>query len=154
MKIEDLDLFTEATKKVFEEVGFEISVSDTVKTGNNTEIVANIGITGDAKGFLILKSDIASASNFIKKMLANLGMHSEEEAGFGQFHKEAMGELLNQISGRSMMLLEKNGYCCDITPPTLIIGENIFSKPADARYVLNKSLTGSYGLFTLYVGIK
>lgn len=154
MRIEDLDLFTKATKIVFEEAGFEITTTDTIKTSISTEVVANIGITGDLKGFLNLKSDISSASNFIKKMLANFGMHPEEEKGFGQFHKEAMGELLNQISGRSMMLLEKKGYCCDITPPTLIIGENIFSEPADTRYILHKSLTGSYGLFTLYVGIK
>ncbi len=154
MKVENLDLFTEATKAVFSEIGFDISVTGNSPEDSSTEIVANVGITGDIKGFLILKSDISSATNFITKMLSNLGMTPEKEDGFGRFHKEAMGEVLNQISGRSMMFLEEKGVHCDITPPTLIIGDNIFSNPADAKYVLNKSLTGDYGVFSLYVGIK
>ncbi len=153
MNTNDLDAFTEATKAVFSEIGFEISISKGSIDPKTVELVANIGITGDIKGFLILKSDLSSADNFIAKMLSNLGMSTEEE-DFGQFHKEAMGEVLNQISGRSTMLLEGKGIQCDITPPTLIIGNNIFSEPADAVYVLNKSLSGDFGLFNLYVGIK
>lgn len=153
MNTNDLDAFTEATKAVFSEIGFEITISEGSIDPKTVELVANIGITGDIKGFLILKSDLSSADNFIAKMLSNLGMSTEEE-DFGQFHKEAMGEVLNQISGRSTMLLEGKGIQCDITPPTLIIGNNIFSEPADAVYVLNKSLSGDFGLFNLYVGIK
>ncbi len=154
MKENDLELFVQATDSVFNEIGFTIKVKeDTGETSMPVELVANIGITGDIKGFLILKSDLESAMNFVTRMLSNLGMESEEK-DFGQFHKEAMGEVLNQISGRSTMLLEQKGIHCDITPPTLIIGDNISSEPVESRYILNRYLAGDFGLFNLYVGIK
>ncbi len=154
MKEQELELFIEATRAVFNEIGFEVSVSTPDNSTNfTTEIVANIGITGDIKGFLILKSDLHSAGAFIAKMLSNLGMETEEKE-FGQFHKEAMGEVLNQISGRSTMLLEQRGTHCDITPPTLLIGRNIDSSPVRAEYTLSRHLTGDFGVFSFYVGIK
>ncbi len=154
MKEQGLELFIEATRAIFNEIGFEVSISTPdSNTDFITEIIANIGITGDIKGFLILKSDLSSAGAFIAKMLSNLGMETEEKE-FGQFHKEAMGEVLNQISGRSTMLLEQQNTHCDITPPTLIIGKNIDSNPAMAEYTLSRHLTGDFGVFSFYVGIK
>ncbi len=153
MKKHDLELFLQATSNVFNEIGFQIILEGFTEHVPSTELVANIGITGDIKGFLILKSDLASAQNFITGMLLNLNMHTDEKE-FGQFHKEAMGEVLNQISGRSTMLLEKRGIQCDITPPTLIIGKNINSNPPDSQYSLNRYISGDFGLFNFYVGIK
>ncbi len=154
MKEQDLELFMKATSAVFNEIGFDVSIVEPEKNRVLvTELVANIGITGEIKGFLILKSDLSSAGKFITKMLSHLNMDTEETS-FGQFHKEAMGEVLNQISGRSTMLLEEQDIHCDITPPTLLIGKNIVSDSVKAEYSLNRYLTGDFGIFNFYVGIK
>ncbi len=154
MEEKDLELFIDATAAVFNEIGFEVSVTKpAVNSDFTADVVANIGITGDIKGFLILKSNLASAHAFITKMLSNLNMETEE-VDFGQFHKEAMGEVLNQISGRSTMLLEERDIHCNITPPTLIIGNKIDSNPADSEYTFNRYLSGDFGTFNFYVGVK
>ena len=154
MEEKDLELFIEATTAIFNEIGFEVSVTEPdINSVFAADVVANIGITGEIKGFLILKSNLAGAHAFITKMLSNLNMETEED-DFGQFHKEALGEVLNQISGRSTMLLEGRNIHCDITPPTLIIGSRIQSNPADSEYTLNRYLSGDFGIFNFYVGVK
>ncbi|MDA3938719.1 MAG: chemotaxis protein CheX, partial [Spirochaetia bacterium] len=120
---------------------------------NKYDIIANIGITGEISGFLLIQSDINSSMMFINKMLSNMGMEAEE-SDFGQFHKEAFGEILNQISGRAVMLLEEEGINSDITPPTILRGSNISLKTYDAAKMLHKTIKGSFGNFNLLVGAK
>ena len=125
MNINNLALFIKAAEEIFQEIGFsELIIRDNSANEEKYELIANIGITGDISGFLLIRSDLASSMNFINKMLSNMGMEAEE-SDFGEFHKEAFGEILNQISGRSTMLLEASGINCNITPPTILMGKNI-----------------------------
>jgi len=154
MNITNLELFIDAAKAVFIEIGFsDLDINTDTDTGKKYDIIASIGITGEFSGFLLIKSDLQSSMNFINKMLANIGMESEE-SDFGQFHKEAFGEILNQISGRATMLLESNGINSDITPPTILIGSDISISTYDAAETLHKNIKGTFGCFNLLVGIK
>ena len=153
MNITSLELFIDAAKAIFVEIGFpDLDISKA--SGNNEyDIIASIGITGEFSGFLIIRSDRQSSMNFINKMLSNIGMEAEE-TDFGQFHKEAFGEILNQISGRATMLLESHGINSDITPPTILMGNNISISTYDAAETLNKNIKGTFGCFNILVGIK
>ncbi len=153
MNITSLELFIDAAKAIFVEIGFP-NLDISIASGNNGyDIIASIGITGEFSGFLIIRSDRKSSMNFINKMLSNIGMEAEE-TDFGQFHKEAFGEILNQISGRATMLLESNGINSDITPPTILMGNNISISTYDAAETLNKNIDGTFGCFNILVGIK
>ncbi len=150
----NLDFFFQAANEVFTEMGYHLSILPVHEVNNEIiELMASIGITGDFKGFIILKSSMQSAKNFVTQLLANLEMPAEEK-DFGQFHKEAFGEALNQLSGRSTMLLEGQGIHCDITPPTFITGKNIFTNTMQFDHSLSRYLSGDFGIFTLYVGVK
>ena len=106
MNLNNLDLFILAAKEIFEEIGFtDLNIEDCDIKDPKYNLIANIGVTGDISGFLLIRSDIQSSMNFINKMLSNMGMEALE-SDFWKFHKEAFGEVLNQISGRSVMRLE------------------------------------------------
>jgi len=154
MNITSLEMFIDAAKAIFVEIGFlDLEINTTVDENNKYDIIASIGITGEFSGFLIIRSNLQSSMNFINKMLSNIGMEAEE-TNFGQFHKEAFGEILNQISGRATMLLESNGINSNITPPTILIGNNISISTYDAAETLYKTIEGPFGCFNLLVGIK
>lgn len=150
-----LQQFTGALREVVREIGFdEISISVGDIDPSMVELVASVGITGDLHGFMMLRSDMTSAYNFVSRMLINMGIEPEEEDGFGQFHKEAIGEIVNQVSGRSTMMLAEQTIDCNITPPTIIVGNSIYSDIASCESSISHILTGSFGKIGLFVGIK
>lgn len=154
MNLNNLDLFIKAAEEIFMEIGFsDLKIEDCNSRDQKYDLIANIGITGEISGFLLIRSDIKSSVIFINKMLSNMGMESEDSE-FGQFHKEAFGEILNQISGRAVMLLETAGVDSNITPPSILRGSNISIGTYDAAEILHKTIKGSFGSFDLLVGAK
>ena len=150
-----LDCFTEALHQIVQEIGFsDAAIDDTVNADLNVEIVASVGITGNLKGFMLIRSDIVSARNFIDKMLENMGMPNDEDGEFGQFHKEAIGEIVNQVSGRSTMMLAERKIDCNITPPTILSGANIYIDLRSCESSISRGIRGSFGFLNLLVGIK
>ncbi|WP_020612715.1 chemotaxis protein CheX [Sediminispirochaeta bajacaliforniensis] len=149
-----LSLFEKAFEEVLHEIGFaDLTYKAAPEMNPPSEAVATIGITGDIQGFLLLRSDTKSLVAFISKVLANMGMEESEE-GFGSFQREAFGEILNQLSGRSVMLLADHGFECDITPPTLLIGANISYDIRALDDFLNQDISGGFGKINIFVGIK
>lgn len=154
MNLNNLDLFIKAAEEIFMEIGFsDLKIEDCDNKGQKYDLIANIGITGEISGFLLIRSDIPSSMHFINKMLSNMGMEAEE-SDFGQFHKEAFGEILNQISGRALMLLEAAGINSNITPPSILRGSNISIGTYDTAEILHKTINGSFGSFDLLIGAK
>ncbi len=154
MSMEYIGHFYDAALEVFRELGFDNAVYGEMPAKPARHgIIANIGLTGDHTGFLIFKSDIDSASGFVSKMLENLGMEHNEE-GFGQFQKEAIGEIVNQVSGRAAMKLSEIDINCNITPPTILTGDNLFFDLRQFTVFTSKSLTAEFGTINITVGIK
>lgn len=150
----NLKLFSDALVEVFQEVGVSpVSVSPLEKAANRYELVSSLGITGDMHGYLVLKSSLSSAKEFVGIMAAHMGMDVEEN-DFGQFHKAAIGEITNQISGRATMLLAENGYDCLITPPTIVTGSNVYMEIPHLEFAKSEKIEGNFGSFGLFVGIK
>ena len=146
--------FTEAAAQVFSEIGFEnldIRVSDTPI--ESKEIMVTLGLTGDLHGFFILETTIESARSFLTKMFENLEVHIEEEE-FGQMHKEAIAEIMNQIAGRSLMLLSGIKIECDISPPTIFFGSELESSIPVLNKFHRTHVHGNFGKIGLYIGLK
>ena len=154
MSMEYIGHFYVAALEVFRELGFDnAGYGEPPVKSVSQGIIANIGLTGDHPGFLIFKSDIESASGFVSKMLENLEMeHNENE--FGDFHKEAIGEIVNQVSGRAAMKLSEIDINCNITPPTILTGDNLFFDLRQFTVFTTKSLTAEFGVINITVGIK
>ncbi|RLD33124.1 MAG: chemotaxis protein CheX [Bacteroidetes bacterium] len=154
MNLNNLDLFIKAAEEIFIEIGFSnLKINKSNNNNPKFDIIANIGITGEISGFLLIRSDMKSCMAFVNKMLENMGMENDESE-FGQFHKEAFGEILNQISGRAVMLLEAEGIDSDITPPTILKGSNISMGTYTEAEMVHRTIEGSFGNFDLLVGAK
>ncbi|HOV63718.1 MAG TPA: chemotaxis protein CheX [Spirochaetia bacterium] len=149
-----MSLFVTAAKDVFSEIGFlDLSVTDSTFAAEHAEIVSSLGIVGDLQGYFVLRGDRESVYNFVSKILSNMGMDSEGEE-FGQFHKEAVGEIVNQVSGRAVMMLAEQGYDCNITPPTILMGNNIQIDMKTLETHVTRDIRGPYGTIGIFAGIK
>ena len=85
-------------------------------------IVTVLGITGDVDGNLIYTF---SNETGLKVVSAMMGMEYNQ---LDEIALSAFGELGNMTVGILTMNLEKLGYRTDVTPPTVISGENLKMK--------------------------
>jgi CheY-specific phosphatase CheX len=152
MNQETLDVFVNAVYEIFEEIGIPDLTDRTAETADGYEVIATVGFTGDLHGYLSIRATLACADAFIDRLLDNMGMEKEEQQ-FGPFHKEALGEIVNQITARSSMLLEERSIACEITPPTILIGSAISFNVVSLAHYIDKEFAGSFGSFNLFVGI-
>ncbi len=149
-----LCVFSESAEKIFSEIGFgDLQLASVEENAGEYEVIASIGITGDISGYLSIRTDLSTAHTFIRRLLSNLDLDAEEE-DFGRFHREALGEIVNQVSGRSSMLLEEKNYHCNITPPTILIGEHMEFSPRDLSTISNTDIIGEFGSINLFVGVQ
>ena len=154
MDIDLLTVFEEATQQIFAEIGFsDLDSIEPKKPQNPQDIVATVGITGALQGYISLSTSKKYGHAFVQKMFENLDIEIDEQ-GFGQFHQEALAEIVNQITGRSTTLLEQKSYNCDITPPTIMVGSELSFNLSRLTESFHRLITGEFGSILLFVGIQ
>lgn len=123
MKNKYINPILEATTNVLENMLQIEPTKGEVQTTKNHfiahKINASIGVTGDLEGFVYFSMQEDTALNIVTKMS---GMEIEE---FNDLCHSAVGELANIITGNSTTNLSNIGYQCDITPPSIAIGDNM-----------------------------
>jgi CheY-specific phosphatase CheX len=67
--------------------------------------------------------------------------------------KETFAELLNQMGGRTTIKLSEAGLDTDITPPTIIKGDNIFINTGSYSSTAIIKISGNFGKLGLFVGL-
>lgn len=144
-----------ALTQVLDEIGFsKYKVLRKVPKDLQTDLLTTVGITGDMAANLMLQADLASAEQFIHLSAEHMGVSLDDEKNFGNFHKTAMAEIANQISGRATILLADAGFDCNITPPTIISGSNVFISSIGMTDAITRLVKGSFGVLKFHVGIK
>ena len=79
-----------------------------------------IGVTGEIRGQLAISMEKSTALNVASKMM--MGMSVSE---FDEMAKSAIGEMGNMIAGTYATGLSNLDKRVDITPPSILSGENI-----------------------------
>jgi len=124
MKVEYINPFIKATTEVFKTM-----LNTEITTGKpyikSSPFVADtlmimVGITGEIRGQAALSMNAEIAKNVASTMM--MGMPVEE---LDELSKSALSELANMIMGNSATLLFNAGVNIDITPPTLMMGDNM-----------------------------
>jgi|GEM_PF-20078 len=82
------------------------------------DIAVMIGITGNAKGIVLYGMSLQTGKDIVSKMM---GQPCDE---FDALAQSGIAEMGNVITGLASRGLSENGYQCNITPPTLIVGSN------------------------------
>lgn len=124
MKVEYIEPFIKASQNILLQVANEETVlgkmflKDSTFHGDNVIII--IGIAGDVKGQVIFNLSQNSACNVVSKMMCGMPVLTLDDMA-----KSAIGELANMISGNAAMLFSEQKINLDITPPTIMIGDNI-----------------------------
>lgn len=124
MKAEYINPFiTASTSIINQTTGLNIKpgsvyVKNTPYKGDN--VLVMIGLTGQITGNVVISFEMAAACNIASAMM--MGMPVPE---LDDISKSAISELCNMIMGNAAIVFSQNGVIVDITPPTLLIGENM-----------------------------
>jgi len=99
------------------EVG-EVHVRDGIRSAFDMACI--IGITGDFKGSLIISLKHQTAERLAARMMGEVAYTALENEDIAS----AVAELANTIAGMALTALDQRQVAMDITPPSIVIGDN------------------------------
>lgn len=122
MSNEYINNFIKSFKAVMESFGIsvenkEITVRKSPYPADATIVV--IGVTGKLHGQAIISMNESTACHIASTMMGGLPAQMDETT------KSAIAELSNMIVGNAATLLSQQGLMIDITPPSVLTGNNI-----------------------------
>ncbi|MBL8040111.1 MAG: chemotaxis protein CheX [Chthonomonas sp.] len=124
----------------------QLSARPTIFTTQEVNVVC--GITGQVQGQVIYGMSFATAESVSDKMLGGVSDRSEE------LITSALAELGNMISGNCVTNLSSAGFVCDITPPTIMKGENVSISTVDIPALVIPLSLGEFGMIEINVSLR
>lgn len=124
MNIEYINPFIEASQTVLQQVANidaklgKVFLRSSPYKGES--VVIMVGITGKMRGQTIFTMSKETAFKIASAMMC--GMPVEE---LNEISKSALSELTNMILGNAATILYNKGIGIEITPPSLLLGENL-----------------------------
>jgi chemotaxis protein CheX len=124
MKVEYINPFIEAsTNIIYQTTNLtpklgKIYVKEAPYQGSNVLVL--IGLTGKISGNAVI-----SFNNDVACKIASAMMMGMPVTELDDIAKSAIGELCNMILGNTATIFSKKGTNIDITPPTILTGDNI-----------------------------
>lgn len=115
-------------------------------TAENMIIV--VGITGEIRGQAVISMSLEMAKTIASCMMMGMPVPEMDEMA-----KSALSELGNMIMGNSATLLFNLGVNIDITPPTMMMGENMSISSAQMT-TISVPLTSDKGVITFDISMK
>jgi len=105
-----------------------LQLQDTYYTTEDVTVI--VGVTGSVEGTVLLGMRESTARNMAARMLgAKLLL-------FDQMAESALSELGNVIAGSASIELEKAGYQCRVSPPSLIVGRGSVISTSRIRWLV------------------
>ena len=89
-----------------------------------------IGITGELKGQVLFTMSKATACDIASHMM--MGMPVPE---LNDMAKSAVSELANMILGNAATIFSTNNITLDITPPSVVLGENMVMTVSNSKTI-------------------
>ncbi len=129
MKVEYINPFIEASQSIIKETtGLNPAVGKAyVKSVpyKGDGVVVLIGLTGTIQGNVSISLKKSLACNIASAMMGGMPVPDLDEIA-----KSAVSELCNMILGNAASIFSRNNIEIDITPPTMLTGENIEVSPS------------------------
>lgn len=124
------------------------AVKKKLRLESDYQVNVVVGIVGDVKGNVTYNFSIETAKNIATTMM--MGMEVTE---LDEMAKSAISEMANMITGGASAVYESMKKETDISPPTLIIGENIKAWISQVETVSIEFNT-DIGLIELNIGLE
>ena len=145
MKAEYLNPFIKSVVQIVES-----TVSETPERGKvflrgkypfaSADVAIVVGITGVLTGQVILYLSMDCAKGIAARMLME-----DEVSALDEYAQSALAEMANMITANATIGLADAGFCCDITPPSVITGSRIEISCQEGIQTLVIPLTLSMG---------
>jgi chemotaxis protein CheX len=151
MNVNIINPFLEAVKNVLSQFGIsDIKVQGIKKEKkyDETEIISIIGLVGDVRGNVSYSMSEDTAKKVVSTMMMGMPVESIDEMAMS-----AVGELTNMFTGNASTILAQNGFKIDITPPSTVIGQNIYVNIGKVKTILVNMET-SAGKIEVNVGLE
>ncbi|MCR4397913.1 MAG: chemotaxis protein CheX [Firmicutes bacterium] len=109
----------------------------TLEASNATssDVTIMLGVTGDPCGIVLYGMSEATAKGVLGSMMG------ERIPIFDEMAESALAELGNLITGLASVHLEKSGYLCRLTPPTVITGKGVIISTVNISRIVVPLLT-------------
>lgn len=134
MNIEYINPFIEASQTVIKQIASLDAKLGKVylKTApyRSEDIIIMVGLTGKIRGQAIFSMTRDLGMRIASSMM--MGMAVTE---FDELSKSAISELANMIMGNAATILYNRGINIDITPPSLLMGENMQITPSKMKTI-------------------
>jgi chemotaxis protein CheX len=128
MNIEYINPFIEASQTVLKQIAQMDAKLGKVYLKNapykSEDLIIMVGLTGKIRGQAIFSMNKSLGMSIASSMM--MGMPVTE---FDELSKSAISELANMILGNAATILYNRGMNIDITPPSLLMGENMQITP-------------------------
>ncbi len=155
-------IFSQATKKILEKsTGQKISYSSTLQDIPKVRLCPDIGcfvqFNGDYSGLLVMNYNSTAAMTVYKTYMMNMGLPENELAKESTSTEvvDTIGEITNQIMGRSMYLVENKYQLSSYfgQPKSLALNSAITLTP-DLYYHVSRRIAFSVGTDRFYMEIS
>lgn len=124
MNVEYINPFISGSKSVIEMLcQKEVKLGKVaLRTSPNIygEVMVAVGFVGKFKGQVFIEFPVATAKKIAGTMMGGMEINDLDDIG-----KSAISELGNMIMGTTSSLFAQKAVHIDITPPTLLAGQNI-----------------------------
>lgn len=124
INVEYINPFIQASQQVLKQVAnidFKLGkVYIKEPTYKVDHVVVIIGMTGSIKGQVNFCMSVDTAKMIASKMMGGWPVNE-----FDELAKSAIGEMANMIMGNTSTLFSQKGIKVEITPPSILIGENM-----------------------------
>ena len=151
MKVEYVNPFIESASSVLEEIAALKSTRGklTLKDPNKPfrDVCAILGVIGTVHGQVIYGFDETTARSVVSRM-----MMGAEVTEFDEMARSALGELGNIITGKASVNLESAGFPIEISPPTLVMAQNVRISSLKIPMIV-VPLETEVGVIDIYVGL-
>ncbi len=148
MKIEYINPFIEASQTVLKQIASLDAKLGKIylKTApyRSEDVIIMVGLTGKIRGQAVFSLNKEFAMQIASMMM--MGMPITE---FDEMSKSAISELANMIMGNAATILYNRGINIDITPPSLLMGENMQITPNRMKTICIPLLLGDEGKIEL-----
>lgn len=152
MKVEYVNPFIESASDVLKEIASlatergKLQIKDPNKPYR--DVCAILGVIGRVHGQVIYGFDESTAKNVVSRM-----MMGAEVVEFDEMARSALGELGNIITGKASVFLESSGFPIEISPPTLVMAQNVRISSLKIPMIV-VPLETDCGTIDIYVGLE
>lgn len=152
MNVENINPFIQAAQSVLKTVCNAESMLGKVYLKNSpylaNQVIVVIGVVGEIRGQVCIELSQETAKNIASVMMGGMPLVEIDDIG-----KSAISEMGNMIMGNTCSLFGQRFIRIDITPPSLMSGNNIKISNKIPTIAIPLSLNG-YGVITINVTME